>query len=401
MKARTLTVHRLTVLVSVSALIGLRAPPESAAQAPWPTEAWAPSIPGAQGMDAAPLEALDQRIRDREYGNVDRLVIVRNGYLVMTRRYENDYPRIAREYWAGREAPDTLSRPFNYQHPSHHPWYMGQDLHTLQSVTKSVTSALIGIAIRDGAIDSTDALMLSFFPEYDVSDADPRLATVTLEDVLTMRTGIEWHEQDRPIGPTNTTIQLEESDDWFRFTLDQPMDAEPGARWVYNSGGSHLLSGIVKSATGKYVTEYAEAELFGPLGIEVYHWKLTPRGYPDTEGGLYLEAEDLAKIGYLYLNDGVWDGARILPEGWVGVSTSRIVDDIAPVNPNNNTGYGYQWWRIDPDGIEVWAGFGYGGQTLLVIPEYDIIGVANSWNVFGPARSVIRPFAQALIASVR
>jgi CubicO group peptidase (beta-lactamase class C family) len=178
------------------------------------------------------------------------------------------------------------------------------------------------------------------------------------------------------------------------------MDADPGTRWVYNSGGSHLMSGIVKSATGKFVTEYAKAELFDPLGIEAYHWKLTPGGYPDTEGGLYLEAEDLAKIGYLYLNDGVWDGARILPEGWVEVSTSRIVDDIAPGNPNRDSGYGYQWWRIDLGGVDIWAGLGYGGQTLLVLPEYDLVGVANSWNVFGPERSVIGAFAEALIESV-
>jgi len=343
-------------------------------------------------MDADPLEAFDHRIRNGDFGNVDRLVVVRNGYLVMTRRYDVDYWSFARDFWSTQTDPDTVSWQFNYQHPDQHPYFMGRDVHSLQSVTKSVTSALVGIAIRDGAIESTDVLMLEYFPDFDAAGSDPRLATVTLDDVLTMRTGIEWHEQDRPIGPTNTTIQLEESDDWFAFTLNQPMDSDPGERWVYNSGGSHLMSGIVKSATGKYVTEYAEAELFGPLGIVDYHWKLTPKGYPDTEGGLYLEAEDLAKIGYLYVNDGEWDGVRILPEGWVERSTNRIVDD---------PGYGYQWWRFDPGGVEVWAGLGYGGQALLVLPEYDVVAVANSWNVFGPAQSVIFPLVQALIQSVQ
>ena len=155
------------------------------------------------------------------------------------------------------------------------------------------------------------------------------------------------------------------------------------------------MSGVIKAATGLYVDEYAEAHLFGPLGIQDYHWKKTPKGFPDTEGGLYLEAEQLAKFGYLYLNDGVWNGRRILPEGWTEASTDRRVERV----DRSGRGYGYQWWRLDRRGTEVWAGLGYGGQYLLVLPEHDLVGVVNSWNLFGAAQSqVLGRFLDALIA---
>ena len=117
---------------------------------------------------------------------------------------------------------------------------------------------------------------------------------------------------------------------------------------------------------------------------------------PDTEGGLYLEAEQLAKIGYLYLNDGIWDGARILPDGWVESATARKVDQVNGAG----WGYGYQWWRLDRNGTDVWAGLGFGGQFLLILPEYDVIGVVNSWNLFGGSQSsILAAFLDALIAA--
>ena len=125
-----------------------------------------------------------------------------------------------------------------------------------------------------------------------------------------------------------------------------------------------------RPATGQYVDAYAQEHLFGPLGIQDYHWKRSPRGFPDTEGGLYLEAEDLAKIGYLYLTDGIWDGQRILPEGWVEASTTRHAEVPGPVG----WGYGYQWWLLEIEGVEVWAGNGFGDQSLLVIPELGLVG---------------------------
>jgi CubicO group peptidase (beta-lactamase class C family) len=286
---------------------------------------------------------------------------------------------------------------FNYLHPDYHPFYRGREVHTLQSVTKSIAATVIGIAVGRGDLSSLDTPLLSFFEQYDVNDVDPRLRNATLDDLLTMRSGIEWHESDRPLDETNTTWQLENAADWIQFTLSQPMDAAPGEKWVYNSGGSHLMSGVIRSATGEFIDTYAEQYLFGPLGIDEYHWKKTPQGYPDTEGGLYLRAEDLAKIGLLYLRGGEWDGQRILPDGWTDQATARRVEDVNPAG----WGYGLQWWRLDRGDTVIWAGLGFGGQFLLVLPQHDVVGVINSWNIFGDAPANVRSaFIEALLASV-
>lgn len=189
-------------------------------------------------------------------------------------------------------------------------------------------------------------------------------------------------------------MQLERSRDWIQFTLDQPMDAAPGTKWAYNSGGSQLLSGIIRQATGRFIDDYAREYLFSRLGITDFHWKKTPTGHPDTEGGLYLSAASLARIGELYLRDGVWNGERILPERWVQQATTRQAKNVA-----GSWDYGYQWWITSQNGVDVWAGRGFGGQLLLVIPARETVAVAFAWNVFGgAARDLATPLIAALTA---
>jgi CubicO group peptidase (beta-lactamase class C family) len=372
--------------------------------APWPTEGWAVAAPDSQGLDPAPLRTLHERMAAGRYGNVDRFLVVRDGFLVLDEGYPHDYREVSRgqrsAVGCGWEAcrDSSAIHEFNYLHPEFHPWYRGSDLHTLQSVTKSVAATVLGIAIGRGDVSGVEAPLLSFLTAYDLSRVDPRLHRATLADLLTMRLGIEWHETDRPLDSTNTTARLEWSADWVQFTLDQPMDAAPGTTWVYNSGGSHLLSAVVRRATETTIDAYAEEHLFDPLGITAYHWKREPRGLPDAEGGLYLDAADLAKLGYLYLHDGMWDGARILPEGWVDSATARRVNGVG----NASWGYGYQWWRPDRGDTVVWAALGFGGQLLLVLPQHDLVAVVNAWNVFGrPARNLLDPVLDALLAAAR
>jgi CubicO group peptidase (beta-lactamase class C family) len=272
-------------------------------------------------------------------------------------------------------------------------------MHTLQSVTKSVTATLFGIAIQKETMSMLEQPLLPLMGRYADAAKDPRLQKATLTDLLTMRSGIEWHEIDRPLDSTNTTTQLERSDDWIRFTLSQPMDAAPGTKWVYSSGGSALMAEALRNVTGMHADAYAKRELFDPLGI-TYEWKKTPTGHPDTEGGLYMSTTDLAKIGQLYLDDGVWRGRRILPAGWARDATARHVDHVNanPASP----GYGYQWWRYDRRGVEVWGGNGFGGQFLLVIPAHNLVAVVNSWNVFGaPAGGVLAALIDATLDAAR
>jgi hypothetical protein len=398
---------RTTGSFPVTALVAMLSlpVPVSAQQAPWPEEAWPALTPEASGLDPAPLLALHEDVAGGRHGYVDRLLVVAGGYLVLDRRYDHDYREISRDADGALgcgvdrcEGPADV-HDFNYYHPDRHPFYRGREVHTLQSVTKSVASTLIGIAIRRGDISGTEALVFDLLEGYDLSALDERVRRATLADLLTMRLGIEWHETDRPLDDTNTTLQLEKSSNWVEFTLSQPADSDPGEKWSYNSGGSHLMSAIILQATGRTVDEYGQAYLFGPLGIEDFYWKRDPQGLPDTEGGLYLEAEDLARIGYLYLRDGTWNGQRILPDGWAEAATARHVDDVAPGNPNWNWGYGYQWWRLDSDGVDVWTGLGFGGQNLIVIPERDLVAVVNSWNIFGRKPPVLVPFIEALLAA--
>jgi CubicO group peptidase (beta-lactamase class C family) len=346
-----------------------------------------------------PLEVIDRDARAGVYGNVDRLLVIRKGATVLDARYPRDYREISRgrrgPIGCGEGCPDPAwMHEFNYFHPNWHPYYGSRDIHTLQSVTKSIAATVIGIALVRGEIKSVDQPFLEHFGDKNLTRVDARLRKATIADVLTMRSGIEWHEQDRPLDDTNTTIQLERSRDWIQFTLDQPMDAAPGTKWAYNSGGSQLLSGIIRSATGRFIDDYAREHLFSPLGITDFHWKKTPTGHPDTEGGLYLSADGLARIGRLYLSDGSWNGRRILPEGWVKQATARHAANVAP-----GWDYGYQWWITSQGGVEVWAGRGFGGQMLYVIPSRETVAVVYAWNVFGtPARNLARPLLEALTA---
>jgi len=378
-----------------------------AGQAPQPAGNWPAATAESQALDPAPLVEFIGRARGGTYGNTDRVVVIRNGRLIVNERFPRDYREVSR----GKESPigcgidackdSTRLDHYNYLHPNWHPWWQGtSELHTLQSVTKSVAATLIGVAIKRGEIKGTDTPLLSYFGAYDLSKVDPRLRKATLADLLTMRSGIEWHETDRPLDSTNTTFQLEASPDWIRFTLDQPMDSEPRTKWVYNSGGSMLMAEIIRSTTGMQADDYARRYLFGPLGISSFHWKRTPTKHPDTEGGLYLDPLDLAKIGQLYLDDGVWRGTRILPAGWAKEATARHVDHISANAAS--PGYGYQWWRYDRRGTDIWAGNGFGGQFLIIVPQHKIVAVANSWNVFGTqAAGILGPMIDAVLDAAK
>jgi CubicO group peptidase (beta-lactamase class C family) len=374
---------RRALLIAIACLLAACSPKEPTVV--WPTESWPVSSPEDQGLDAALLDRVQRRFESGSYGYVDRFLLIRNGHVVADQVYQHDYERIN----AGR---DPTPHPYNYYHPDWHPYYQGTDLHTLQSVTKGVTSIVIGIAIQRGELPGPGVAVLDYFDGYDVAHCDERKQRITLEDLLTMRSGLEWDEWTYPIGDErNSVTQLEMSDDWIQFALDLPVVHEPGETFVYNSGASQFLSVIVKEATGLHIDEYAEAYLFEPLGIQEYHWKRTPKGWPDTEGGLYLRAEDLAKIGYLVLHGGTWEGRQIVPQAWVDEMTSPKVADVAPEDPGWNYGYGYQWWLpADQSGgaPQVYAGLGYGGQFLFVVPERDLIAVFNAWNIYGTRSSL-------------
>jgi CubicO group peptidase (beta-lactamase class C family) len=288
---------------------------------------------------------------------------------------EYDHSKAYVRLFAGKGEPGI----YNYYDPGWHPYYKSTRLHTMQSVSKSVTSALIGIAIGEGKIPGVDAKVMSYFPELGMPP-DPRRDRMTLRDVLTMTTGIKWDEESADYtDPRNNCAVMESKDDWVRYVLEQPMAVAPGQTFVYNSGATELLSGILQKATGKPADDYAKEHLFAPLGITDFYWKRTPKGLADTEGGLYLKPRDLAKLGELYMHDGVWRGTRVLPAGWAAESTrSRVTAD-------GDFGYGYQWWVMPEafgNGEKAFFAWGYGGQFLFVVPRLELIAVFTGWNIY-------------------
>ncbi len=379
-----------TLLIAV--LMGTT-PSLGQSSARWPSEGWERSTPAAQSVDVTPLAALDGEFAAGKHGYIDSMLVIRNGFIVYEKSYQNDYDALF-------EGRNGRRWQYNYYDPEWHPYYKRSPLHTMQSVSKSVTSALIGVAIERGAIPDTDIAVARYFDDYQPAVADPGWATMTLRDLLTMTSGIAWDEDSVPYtDPANSCAAMESSDDWVRFVMDQPIAAEPGTTFEYNSGVTVLLDHILWKATGMHAEDYARQHLFPVLGIESHYWKTTPTGHTDTEGGLYLEPNDLAKIGYLYEHDGVWDGKRLLPEGWVAASTHPHVR-----SDWNDFMYGFQWWLLPYEGEgqpHAWAAIGYGGQRLLVVPEFDLIAVFTGWNIYDIPALDPRLALDRILAAVR
>lgn len=356
----------LVALILMPAAVSFAAPAES-----WPTKGWPASTPEAQGLDPAALGSLDRELAAGKHGYIDSMLVIRHGSVVFEKSYPHDYDGL----FVGKGKPGL----YNYYDPEWHPYWKRTELHTMQSVSKSVTSALIGIAMRRGEIPGVDAKVMPYFSAFKVKP-DPRRDRMALRDVLTMTTGIQWDESSTSYTDAkNNCAEMEATEDWIQYVLDQPMAEGPGKQFEYNSGATQLLSYLIEKTTGQEADDYAKEHLFGPLGIE-YAWKRTPKGLADTEGGLYLRPRDLAKLGLLYMKDGVWEGKRILPEGWVKDSTAWHVGAS-----RGRRGYGYKWWvlaRKGPGTYDAYAALGYGGQRLIVVPELELIAVFTGWNIY-------------------
>ncbi len=370
-----------SALVAALALASACAAPDAqrGGEVPWPDEAWSVSTPAAEGFDEDSIDALVADVDAGRYGLVDHFLIVRNGRLVVDRSWDRgeDYARIA----GGRG--DAGGHPYDYDDPDWHPHYRGTRLHTLQSVTKSVTSVAFGIAVDAGRVD-VEAPAWPFLAAYGPDMSEPNRAAATVEDFLTMRSGIDWAAPGQTYDdPAHPTVELEASSEWIDYVARRPVGTEPGTRFDYNDGVSVLLGKILREATGRRADAWAEERLFRPIGIREHRWKITPDGEADTEGGLYLAPRDLARVAYLMLREGEWRGRRIVSRRWVRASTSPVVPDLGAGPGGDAAGYGYQWWVPAHENGEtrVYSGNGYGGQFLHVVPERDLIVLFNGWTL--------------------
>lgn len=314
----------------------------------WPTGGWKSSTPEEQGMDSELLAEMLELINDRSY-NTDSLTIIRNGYVVA----------------------DATFYPFT-----------SDTKHIIHSCTKSIVSALVGIAIDNGYIESVHQPVLSFFPEKTAANSDAAKESLTLEHLLMMGSGLDC--RDSYLYNWSGLNEMRATDDWVQHMLDLPMIAEPGKHFEYCNGGSYLLAAILQQTTSISAIAFAEDHLFEPLGINDVSWQVSPQGINIGWGDMYLKPHDMAKIGYLYLNDGRWEEKQIIPPSWVQASTS----------PQINAGtlsddYGYQWW-VDSDGY--YMALGYDGQFIFVVPEKNMVVVFTSGGDFPVPETLLNNF---------
>ena len=355
---------------------------------------WKVSDPETQYVDSNILQQLHEEFKNGAHGYIDSFLVIRNKHLIFEEYYENDYGLLTKN--RRTEQAEIMqknygdkARPiYNYYDPEWHPFFKQTNLHTIQSVSKSVTSALIGIAIKRNEIPSIDTKISIYFPEHSAHFNDPLKQSITIRDLLTMTAGIKWDESSTAYtDPLNNAASMESSEDWLRYILSLPMENKPGEKFVYNSGITILLSHILFIATDMHVDEYAKKYLFEPLGINNFYWKKTPKGLTDTEGGLYLSSRDFAKIGLLYLQNGQWDNVQILDKDWVTATMSPDTEIS-----ESRRKFGFQWWLVPYTGGEenwIYSGSGYGGQFLLIVPEYSLVMVFNGWNIFDKPRPSI------------
>ena len=305
---------------------GLRTPAQVAAPDYWPTEGWQTSTPEEQGFDSAKLAEGLLSLQENQV-EIDSLLIVRNGYVVLDAHFD----------------------PYDGAFP-----------HDLASVTKSMMTTLIGIAVDQGKLDLDQPVMF-FFPDRTIANLDEHKEALTIRHLVSMRNGMESGCFD---GDEPTLDVMRATPDWVQAALDRPMVAEPGTEFCYDSVGMHLLSAILQEATGMTAFDFARQYLFGPLGIRNVLWESDPQGYSRGWGDLHLLPEDLAKIGFLWLHRGNWDGQQVVSEAWVLDSVRAHSKFIEP-----DFGYGYGWWVTTGD----YQASGRGGQRVRVIASLNML----------------------------
>ena len=334
----------------------------------WPTEGWRRATPEERGMSSETLVDTmafyeESRKQDDEL-YIESMTVVRDGYIVA----------------------DFYTNPL----------YPRDELHVMHSATKSIVSALVGIAIDRGHIESVDALVVEIFSNREIKNLDERTQAMTIRDLLSMETGL--HSRDSYIYQYEGLFEMQRTDDWLQYALDLRMAAQPGERFDYSNISTFLLSAVLMEATGVETLEFARRTLFAPLGIEDIIWEWNSEGYPMAWARMWLKPNDMAKIGLLYLQQGEWEGEQIIPADWVRESLTPFAyqkNAVAILNADMSRdgeastrnwvaqrffrpfadGYGYQWW-LHRDGH--YSAVGTSGQFIVVAPEQNLIFVVTA-----------------------
>jgi len=333
---------------------------------------WASISPSEAGFTSDPVALLDKAIAEKRVWNLHGVVIVRHGRLVLEHYFEGDDNARGRPLGNVEFNPDTL--------------------HDLRSVSKSIVGLLYGVALADGRVPSPETPLFASFPEYADLASDPARNRWTIQHVLTMTMGTDWDELSVPYSdPTNSEIAMDRAPDRYRFVLGGPVVMDPSKRWIYNGGATALLARIIAKSTGESLQVFAREALFDPLGIGPTEWFTDRSGEAIATSGLRMTPRDLARVGLMMLNGGIWSNRRVVPEEWIERSTSPMVD-VDEIRQ-----YGYHWYlgkfaftvatgpRWDRSQLErFWGAMGNGGQRLFVFPGLDLVVAITAGNYDTP-----------------
>jgi CubicO group peptidase (beta-lactamase class C family) len=327
-------------------------------------DGWETASLGDVGMDENLLTELVNNINSNVYTEVHSVVIIKEGRLV----FEVYFP----------------GHVFNYSGENYHGGianYNRDTPHNTHSATKSVTSALTCIAIDKGFIRDVDEKIFTFFDDYSDLNTGGK-DDITVEHLLTMTSGLEWNEWDISISDGNhDLVQFNRSSDPVAYILSKPLVTEPGTAFYYNGGAVDLLGEIVRIASGIRLDDFSEQYLFGPLGITNYNWQTLRSGIVCAHGDIHIRPRDMAKFGYLFLENGVWNGSAIISEAWVQKS---IEEYISLPQLGWADGYGYLWWlytyHSNNGAFESFRADGWGGQQIVVFPGIDMVVVFTGAN---------------------
>lgn len=337
-------------------------------------DGWEVASLDAVGMDEARLSTMMKHVRSGFFEGIDSIVIVRNNRLVLYEQLRQEVGEF--DGWIGNTDPRR---------------------HVLHSTSKSFTSALIGIAIDQGAIASTDVLFYDMFNYGAYDNWDPRKAEMTLEDALTMRLGLEWDEWSLPYtDPNNDLVYLENNNtSWVKALLDLPLTSDPGTVFTYNTAATIAIGQALQNATGIPMADFANEHLFYPMNITTAEWGRIPTGLPNGGSGLFLLPRDMAKFGQLFIDDGAWQGQQLISPEWIADSVARRVNISSWATYSE--AYGFQWWlddfRHDGQTVAAYITAGYGGQYIFALPDLELVvaftghnyengpGVANLYEI--------------------
>lgn len=326
---------------------------------------WPTTTLDESGFDLVKMQQLTQRLESAWHPNAHMVLVAYQGKLVYEKYLSGDD-----ESWGVQVG----LREFDEN-----------SLHDLRSISKSVTSLLLGIALGDNFEAALSRPIIEYFPEFAEQVADG-VERVTLHHVLTMSAGFQWNEMEVPYSNLNNDERrMYHVADPVQYVLSKPLYSEPGERWYYNGGMTMVIAALIEKISGQPFLEFAHEKLSAPLGIseEYVEWRglgiwRSRISLPSAASGLRTRIRDLAKIGALMLNDGRWQGQQLVPREWVRLSSQRHMEQTFPNwSLDGIYGYGYQWWPANFRGeygeFSALAGVGYGGQRLFVIPEKDMV----------------------------